>query len=355
MKSENIVLSLEKIKDLTNPIELLQGKLNIIKNLYNKLKINLQNLVDKSEIVDNNNVKYYYVLDNLITTIFTELSKNSEIDLENWLFFKDLLLSEYIASIKNILKVKTLSEGSLKEVGLALIKNKKVSSLLEKAHFIFSIDINLWQKIVDSLKKNPYFLKTLKQIKQFHQNEIERLLFIELNKIPKNINPKIITEFKKEFRKKKISFNKFILSSKPEFYERKFVTNGIKENSKKKEDKSFKLKKKQETQFKSYDKLFKLSEDDFQRLKRKKSRKKLNSFSKLEKTDQPSPDKKKITDEKGKALKPTKINSNGKEIKEETEADIDPLDIIRKRKRKKEEEYKKLLNKIRNNTNRGSD
>jgi len=355
MNSENIVLSLEKIKDITNHIELLQGKLNIIKNLYNKFKINLQNLVDKSEIVDNNNVKYYYVLDNITRTVYTELSKNSEIDLENWLLFKDLLLSEYITSIKTILKVKTLSEGSLKEVGITLVKNKKVSSLLEKAHFIFSIDINLWQKIVDSLKRNPYFLKTLKHIKQFHQNEIERLLFIELKKIPKNIEPKIITEFKKEFRKKKISFNEFILSSKSEFHERKFVTNGIKEKPKKKEDKLFKSELKQETQFKSYDKLFKLSEDDFQRLKRKKSRKKLNSFSKLEKTDQTLPDKNKITDEKGKALKSTKINSNGKEIKEEIEADIDPLDIIRKRKRKKDEEYKKHLDKIKNNTNRGSD
>ena len=354
MESENIIFSAERIKGLTNPIDKIRGKLNLINKLYLNYKETLKNLLKKPNLIENDRIKFFNDLDNTLEEIYSKLSKNSELNLENWLSFKDLLLSEYILSIKNILTEKKISQDSLKKVGISLIKNKKVSSFLEKTSFIFSLDVDFWESIVNSLKNNPDFLKTLNKIKKFCQNERERILNIELNKIPKNIDYKIINEFKKEFRKNKISFKEFMITSESRFPKTKFATQKITLDTKKKKNELDILKEKQETRFKSYDKLFTLSEDEFQRLKRKKKRKKLDSLSKLEKKEYPPDDKKKEKDKKEESTQTTKQDIFSRDIIENNEADIDPLEVIRKRKQKKEEEFEKHLNKIQKKNKRGS-
>ena len=355
MESDNIIFSVERIKELTNSIDIIQGKLNLINRLYLNYKETLKNLLKKPDLIENDRKKFFNDLDNLLEAIYSNLSKNSELNLENWLLFKDLLLSQYILTIKNILTEKNISQDSLKKVGISLIKNKKVSSFLEKTSFIFSLDVDFWESIVDVLKNNPDFLTTLNKIKKFYQDEMERLLNIELNKIPKNIDYKIINEFKKEFKKKNISFKEFMITSKSRFPKKKFAREKITLETKKKKNEFDRLKEKQDTRFKSYDKLFTLSEDEFQRLKRKKKRKKLDSLSKLEKKEHPPADKKKEMEKKEESTQTTKQDIFSRDIIENNEADIDPLEVIRKRKQKKEEEFEKHLNKIQKKTKRGLD
>lgn len=355
MESENIIFSVERIKELTNSIDAIQGKSNLINKLYLIYKEALKNLLKKPNLMENDRIKFFNDLDNLLEAIYSKLSKNSEFYLENWLLFKDLLLSQHILTIKNILTEKNFSQESLKKVGISLIKKKRVSSFLEKISFIFSLDIDFWESIVNALNNNPDFLKTLNKIKIFYQNEMERLLNIELNKIPKNIDYKIINEFKKEFKKKNISFKEFMITSKSKFPKKKFAREKITLETKKKKNEFDRLKEKQDTRFKSYDKLFTLSEDEFQRLKRKKKRKKLDSSSKLEKKEHASPDKKKEIDKKKESTQTPKQDIFSREIKENIEDDIDPIEVIKKRKQKKEEEFEKYLNKIQKKTKRGSD
>ncbi len=355
MESKNIIFSVEKVKELTKSIGIIQGKLNTLKTIYDNFNRDLKSVIEES--IDENRGQLLPIedLNDSLKLINAEILKFSDISSENWLFFKDLILSEYKNSIEESLLKRNLNADSLRKIGIELIKNKKTSSLLDLANYITSIDLKYWALIVDSLKNNSYFLTAVDRAKKYYQNEIERLLRIELKKIPRNFNGKLKAQFKKEFTKNKISFEDFVLKSKSVPPQKKI---------KKKPEVGFAKKKIGQTktsgrdgaQFKSYDTLFNLSDEEFQRLKRKKTRKKLDALSKEKKaTDSLKEEKEKVLEDKKIETSIEGSQTEGELLEEEDSKQVktDPLEIIRERKKTKQEEFDEHLDRIKKSKKRG--
>ena len=101
-----------------------------------------------------------------------------------------------------------------------------------------------------------------------------------------------------------------------------------------------KLKKNQEEQKKTYEEYLKLSDSEFKRLRRKKSREKLTDIS--EKSTEK--DSIEISDEVSEKIEKFKSQLEkrfNEEFMIQKDEEKDPLDLIRERKKKKEKEYKK--------------
>ena len=356
MESNNIIFSVEKVKELTKSIGIIQGKLNAIKKIYDNFNCDLKNIIEQSSNEKKDQLSILESLNDSLKTINAEILKFFDINSENWLYFKDLILLEYKNSIKENLLNMNLNADSLRKVGIELIKNKNTSSLLNEANYITSIDLNNWALMVDSLKNNSPFLSAVGRAKNYYQNEIERLLHLELKKIPRNFNGKLIAQFKKEFRKNKITIEDFIYNSK--------MVPPKKKPLKKKTDNSFSKKKiepkktsrRDGDQFKSYDTLFNLSDEEFQRLKRKKTRKKLDALSKEKKaTDSLKEEKEKVLEDKKIETSIEGSQTEGELLEEEDSKQVktDPLEIIRERKKTKQEEFDEHLDRIKKSKKRG--
>lgn len=353
MKPFNIIFSIGKVKELTKNIGIIQGKLNIIKQLYDSFD---KNLVKSLEVGNKEEEHQLSIFENIIEifrSINSNILKYTEITSNNWLFFKDFILSERKDSIKKSLLEKKITIELLNEIGVHLIKNKKVSSLLEKAKYINSIDLDSWASIIEGLKNNISFSKTINRVKLFHKNEIERLLRIELRRIPKNLDNKLVSEFKQEFRKYKTPFSVYIKNSKVILSKKKkTLINQIKNEVVEKDRQDVSEIRRDKSHFKSYDKLFNLSDEEFQRFKRKKARKKLEALSQKKKTEEPNKtdEVEAPIEEKIELSEEAIEESNGED--EETE-NVDPLDIIRQRKKNKQEEYDEYFDRIQKSTKRG--
>ncbi len=336
--SNNQIFDLDKIKELTIPIEELQIKINQLNDSSKKITKNIH--IIENEFKDEKFLSQIEIIQELLKNINDKLNLVSKTNLNKFLDFQDRLIKKYKENFKENLKKLTLNEEITKVIGLFFIEEKKISKIIDNVSFIPSIEIPQWLELLDSLNHNTIFLKSVEKIGIYFQELLQVRLEKELKTIPNDTDPVIVRDYEELFKKNPtLAFNDFLqiiesqLTQK-ELDSKKEIRKRIKEK-----DELEKLKKNQEEQKKTYEDYLKLSEREFKRLRRKKSREKLTDVS----ADSNLEKKIEISEEVSEKIK--KFKSQFKKSFEEKymiqkDDDTDPIDIIRERKKKKDKEYK---------------
>ncbi|MFO8019382.1 MAG: hypothetical protein R6U96_12165 [Promethearchaeia archaeon] len=341
---ENELFEMKKIKEITDPINSVQGDLQSLKDVSE----DFNECESKTEIKDSALVREFEQIKSIIKDIKNDLVKISNKNINQFLNLKELLISKYKETFKEKLKQFNIDSEKTKTIGLKLIDRKATSIIIENVSFISSLGTSQWLDLTDSLKNNSLFQTTIKKISDYYDVLIERKLSEELSKIPDHIDQAIIKEFKKQFiQDPSITFTEFYDDLKA-----KLTKKDIEDKSKiikkiRKEEELQKLKEKQEKQLKStkgsYQDYFKYSEREFERRRRRKRRKKLSELQ-----NKPSEDRE-MSDEVAEKIDKFKSKldrSFHKKYMKEEEEDKSPLDIVRERKEKKRKEYKKYKDSI---------
>jgi len=323
---------------LTTPIEILQAKVNHLKELIHFFESDKQLLVKK--ITKDDFLSQIEDLTIIMNRIQNQLEKTSTNNLHKFLSFKHALIEKHKEIYRERLKTLKLNQLSLRQIGLNLIENKNISKIIYQISMIPSIGIHQWSELLDALKTNSIFLGILKKVEIYYQNIIQDKLKLELNKIPEDTDLSLIKTYQKAFQEDpSLSFNEFIqnieksltqleLKAKRDIIQK---TKDIKELEK--------LKKKQEEQRETYEDYLKLSEREFERKIRRKSREKLKEIT----TAPEESDSIEISDEISEKIEKFKSQFD-KRFEEEyliqNDDQKDPIEVIRERKKKKEKEFK---------------
>ncbi len=340
---ESEIFDLEKIKDLIEPIDLLQGKLTKLDMVYDKYK-EISSLVLK--IMDNQDfLDQFDEINKVLDKLNRDLHYISNQNLTNFLFFHDLLIQKYKESFKESLKVINITQDHMKELGLSFIENRKIHKIIRTISYIPSLSLDEWLELLSSLKLNSIFFIGVEKIEKFFKIKLESKLKLELEKIPEDIDKEIIEKFKATYENDPLSFQDFLqqienqLSAEELKKKRKII-----EDLKNKELLE-KMKKKQEDQFhsKTYQEYIHLPDEEFERRRRKQRREKLSELA-----EKPA---KEIELSEDVVEKIEKFKSQFEKKFEEDylikkDDDMDPLELIRERDKKKKEEYQKFINKF---------
>jgi len=340
--------NLEKIKEITNPVEILQGNLFRIQSIYKEYIENKNNTI--KNFSDQDFINQIQELTQLLKNINDTLIKFSKENIGKFIFFQDELIRKYKDHFVDKLKKSNLDHNKIKKIGLNLIENKNISKIIYQSSFLFSLTLDQWLDLLDSLKQNSLYLATLKKVEKYYNELLKKRFKQELSIIPNNVDPNLIRDYEKSFNSNPITFKQFIQNIESELTQkeleakRRFI-------EKTKEDASLTiLKEKQEKQLQSFEDYFKLSDKEFERKMRKKKREKLPNV-----VEKPKKDKKiEIPEEVSEKIEKfkSKFEDNFEEkflIKKDDE--IDPLDLIRKRKEMKEREYKEFIKKLKDKEN----
>ncbi|NVM18200.1 MAG: hypothetical protein HWN80_10825 [Candidatus Lokiarchaeota archaeon] len=336
---ENQLFDLKKIREITSPIENLQGKVNQLANLVNqfeseKLKISqysdneflLTQITDLTPVLESINKK--------LKKIFTN-------NINKFLNLNHKLTIKYKTNLKNTLKLFDLNEDNTITVGQSLIEKRKISKIITQVSYTPSISIKQWLELIDALNENTVFLSSAEKLQKSYLKIVKKRLEYELKKIPFETPSSIIEEFEKQFNTNHdLTYEKFLKTIKSKLTEEELqIKKELLAKSKQKQEIE-ELKKTQEEQTETFESYLKLSEKEFERKLRKRKREKLidvkesENQKKLELSDEIS---EKIEKFKMKFDKKSDENYLAKE-----NIDEDPLEIIRERKKKKEKEYKKF-------------
>ncbi|MFW9998935.1 MAG: hypothetical protein ACFE9Q_11505 [Candidatus Hodarchaeota archaeon] len=336
--SNNKLFDLDKIKKLTDPIEELQVQLNQLtetsKNATENIKIFEREYVDRNFQVQIENIE------DLLEEITSKLSHISKINLNKFLELKDQLIEKYKEGFKDNLKKLNVNQELTKSIGLVLIEDKKISKVIDFVSFIPSIQISQWLDLLDSLKHNTLFLKSVKRFKNYFQDLIQTRFNIELSKIPEGTDSKLIKDYESYFEKDStLTFSDFLRKiesqlTQQDITEKKSLIKRVRER-----EEIEKLKKKQEEQKETYESYLKLSDREFRRMRRKKSREKLTDIS-LESKAKKNLKLSNEVSEKIEKFKSQLEKSFNEKYMIQKDEDKDPLDLIRERKKRKEKEYK---------------
>jgi len=343
--SNSQIFNLEKIKELTNPIEDLQVELNQLNDTTLKVTKNFQTI--ENEFLNENFLSQLNIIRELLKNLNDKLNKISRINLGKFLIFQDQLIQKYKDAFKNRLKRLKINENLTKKIGLFLIEEKKTSKIIDFVSFFTSIEIPQWLELLDSLKYNTLFLKSIHKVRIYYQNFLEIKLKNELSRIPKNIDPNLINEYKKFFKDNPyVEFNEYLQIienqlTKKELNAKKEIIRKVKED-----EELERLKKNQEEQKTTYEEYLKLSDSEFKRLRRRKSREKLPDISK--KSAENSMEISDEVSEKIEKFKSQFEKSFNEKYMIQKDEDKDPLELIRERKRRKEKEYKQYRNHFEN-------
>ena len=235
---EHQLYNLEKIKEITTPIKILQGNLNKLENIYKDFIENKTNAI--KNFSDKNYISQIQELNPILKSINDILIKVSNGNVSKFLVFQDELIKKYKDSFIDKLKKIKLEHIKTKEIGLNLIEKKKISKVIDQSSFLFSLTLAQWLDLLDSLKQNSLFLSTLKKVENFYSKILNKRLKYELSKIPENIDPNLIKDFEKKFLSNPITLEEFLqeIESKltqKELDAKRKIVDKTKENDKLKE------------------------------------------------------------------------------------------------------------------------
>jgi Xaa-Pro aminopeptidase len=340
------VFDLQKIKELSKPVETLQGNLSSIRNIYKKFdKIQLEfiNTTEKKQYINS-----IQIIVDLLEEIYNHLEAISNANINTFLNFHDYLIKNYKESFRNFLKSLGLNQSKIKNLGLFLIENKKISKIIEKPSYVYSVDEIQWLDILDSLKFNTLFKETIKKCDQYYQKLVEERLQSELKSIPKDTDPTLISDFKDFFRNNpNMTFSDFLNEieqqlTQNELDKKRDIIEKAKEKKKMEE-----LKKTQKAQQQSYQDYLRLSDKEFERMRRKKKREKLSELIEKPKNKKELEISQEIT-EKIEKFKSKFDNTFEEKYMIQKDESENPLDVIRERKKKKENEFKDFMKKFEN-------
>lgn len=341
------LFNLEKIKDLTSPIEELQGNVFELENNY--AKFNEYKKTELSMLSFNKGfTNQVQTITQILEDLMGKLIKLSNLNVNKFLIFQDNLIKKHKDSFKDNLKKLEINQIKTKKIGLFLIENRKICKIIDKTSFIRAIEVNQWLDLLESLKLNSLFQSSINQCEQFYNFLVKKKLTLELDKIPEDIDPVLIKDFKKAYIKNPdLTFKKFLQIvekklSEEELDNRRIIIEQTKEKEKLKE-----LKKKQEAQRQSYEDYLRLSDKEFEKMRRKKTRKKLSDLALKQELSKDIQMSEEISEKIEKFKSKFEDSFEEKYLMQEDE-EIDPLDIIRKRKKQKDEEYKNHIKKFKN-------
>jgi len=344
---ENQLFNFKKIKEITTPVEILQGNLFRLESIYKEYIDNKDDAI--KNFSDQDFINQIQELTQLLKNINETLIKVSKENIGKFIFFQDELIKKYKDDFVHKLKKSNLNHNNIKKIGLNLIENKKISKIIYQSSFLFSLTLAEWLDLLDSLKQNSLYLATIKKVENYYTELLKKRLQQELSKIPKNVDPNLIKDYEKSFHNNPITFKEFIQNIESELTQKELEAKR-KIMEKTKEDATLTiLKEKQERQLQSFEDYVKLSDKEFKRRMRKKKREKLSDI-----VEKPKKNKIEISEEVSEKIEKfkSKFENNFEEkflIKKDDE--IDPLDLIRKRKEMKEREYKEFIKKLKDKDN----
>ena len=345
--NEHQIFDLEKIKDLTNPIEELQGNVFELENNYTKFNEYKNNEISGLSF-NKDYTNQIQTITQILEDINRKLIKLSNLNINKFLIFQDNLIKKYKDSFKYNLKKLKIDRIKIKEIGISLIENRKICKIIDKSSFISAIEINQWLDLLESLKLNSLFQSSINQCEKFYNLLVKKKLTVEVNKIPEDTDLVLINDFKRAYLKNPDLTSKEFLQiieeklTEEELDSRRIIIEQTKEKEKLKE-----LKKKQEVQRRSYEDYLRLSKREFEKMRRKKSRKKLSDLATKQELSKEIQISEEIS-EKIEKFKSKFEDSFDEKYLMQKDEEIDPLDIIRKRKKQKDEEYKDHIKKFKN-------
>jgi len=336
---ENQLFNLKKIRELTSPVENLQGKVNKITNLVNQFESEKFIVSQYS----NNESLLSQITD--LTIILESINKNLKNFFNNnineFLHLKHRLTNKYKNDLKNNLKLIDLNKNYIIVIGHSLIEKRNISKIITRISYISSISINQWLELIDALNQNTIFLSSAEKLQESFFKIIEKRLEYELKKIPNDTPSSIIEEFEQQFNiNYRITYEEFLKTLESKLTEEELqVKKELLSRSKQKQEIK-ELKKNQEEQMETYESYLKFSKKEFERRLRKKKREKLTDVSESE-----NQKKLELSDEVTEKIEKFKMKfdkASDKDYLLKEDLDEDPIKIIRERKKKKEKEYKKF-------------
>lgn len=338
---ENQLFNLEKIREFTSPIENLQGKVNQITNIAEKLESEKRLISQYFD--DESFINQLNELTKILSNIYKNLENISNNNINRFLDLQNKLLNKYKNDFKDHLKLISLNEINTKIIGLNLIENRKISKIISQTSYISSIGINQWLELIDALNRNSLFLSSVELLKIFYSNLIDKRLKDELSGIPDSIDSSFLKEYEQQFYlNPELTYEEFLQTVENKLTKQELLVRKEYVNKRKEKHKIEELKKKQEEQTETYKNYFKFSEKEFERRERKRKREKLinvildGNQKKLELSDEVSEKIEKFKSQFDKNFKENYLNQK--------DDDKDPIELIRERKKKKEKEYKKFKN-----------
>lgn len=337
---ESNIYNLEKIKDITSPIEELQGKISTLESIYEIYNKNYDSFV--KEYGDDPLVTQLNDITQILRDINMSLLKYSTGNLNEFLFFQEILIKKYKDSFKDTLKNLNLNQDFTKKIGLLLIEQKKISKIIDNSSFIPSLSLIQWLDLLNSLKNNSLFLTIINKMDKSYSQILMNRFEAALEEIPENTDEILIEKFKKSYLKNPISFEQFLIDienqlSKEELKKKRKIVEKIK-----KKEEFDELKKRQEEEFhkSTYQDYIHLSSAEFNRKRRKKKREKLSEIA-----EKPIKEVEISQDvvEKIEKFKSQLHKSFQEEFLIQKDDQTDPLKVIRERKKLKDEEYQEFI------------
>jgi hypothetical protein len=333
------ILNLEEIKDIISSFNDLQSAFNLLHSISDEFRTyNIQiddSIISKENLLDLKTISSS--IQSLIHDLFPVTNHNIHIFNE----FQNELLSKFKRSYKARLKDLGLNKKNLQHLGNSLIKSKKISKIVSNISYIYSLKLTQWLELIDSLKQNSIFNNIVQKLNTFYQELIEDKLSKQLSTIQGKFDESIINDYKEAFYKQpNLTFSEYqhlhkTSLSKDELKEKKEII-------KKEQDKLEleKLKENQVQQDELYQDYLRLPNKEFERKRRKKRREKLNKIDLNEKNN----NKIEISKETYEKIEKFKSSFDeplkNKYLVQETE-DKSPIELIRERKKKKSEEFKR--------------
>lgn len=154
------LFNLEKIQELTSPIEEFEGKivnLGIDFESFHKARNRaLHKIGDQLFINEIEQISLEF------DTFYKQLSKQSTNTVLQFLFFQEKLTKEHFTLFKQKLKDSKLR---LNEYGLHLIETKKIRRIHDNTLAIFAPSSDLWLEVLTSLRRNSQYLSFLEKVK----------------------------------------------------------------------------------------------------------------------------------------------------------------------------------------------
>lgn len=345
---ENQLYNFKKIKEITTPVEILQGNLFRLEGIYKEYIENKDDAI--KNFSDQDFINQIQELTQLLKNINDTLIKVSKENIGKFIFFQDELIKKYKDDFVDKLKKSNLNRTNIKQIGLNLIENKKISKIIYQSSFLFSLTLAEWLDLLDSLKQNSLYLATLKKVEKYYSELLKKRFKQEVSKIPNNVDPNLIKDFEKSFHSNPITFKEYIQNIESELTQKELETKRRFIEKTKKDASLTILKEKQERQLQSFEDYFKFSNKEFERRRRKKKREKLSSI-----VENPKKNKKiEISEEVSEKIEKFKSkfeNSFEEKFLIKKDDEIDPLDLIRKRKEMKDREYKEFIKKLKDKEN----
>ncbi len=336
---ENQLFNLKKIRELTSPVEALQGKVNQITNLVVQFESEKLKISDYSE--NESFLNQITEIANILNSININLKTTFTSNINEFLRFNNKLINKYKTDLKSNLKLVDINSNNTREIGQSLIEKKNISKIITQISITPSISIKQWLELIDALNQNTIFLLSAKKLQKSYLKIVKNRLASELKKIPINTPSSIIEEFEQQFNLyHDLTYERFLKTMKSKLTEEELQAKKESLTRSKQKQEIEELKKKQEEQTESYESYLKLSEKEFERKRRKGKREKL-----IDVIESKNQKKLELSEEVSEKIEKFKMkfdkNSNENYLVKEN-IDEDPIKVIRERKKKKDKEYKKF-------------